>query len=90
MTDKEKFERIINLKTATKEDVLVMQGLMVKYIDPKATICTKCPSQIRFAHNRIKIWYERNKEQFNQHSCSVCGIALDDKRRKKCSDCKKK
>ena len=50
------YQKIINLKTASPQDVMMMQNFTKEYIDPKCTICKTCSAQIRYAFNRIKNW----------------------------------
>ncbi|MCP4761446.1 MAG: hypothetical protein GY870_06665 [archaeon] len=52
----ETYQKIISLKTATPQDVMMMQNFTKEYIDPKCIICKTCSAQIRFAFNRIKNW----------------------------------
>lgn len=79
--------KIIKLKSVTKEEVKDMEYIMKKYIDKKATICTKCKSQIRFAHKRILNWYDKNKTTTpTKGICITCGKVLKDKRYKYCDN----
>ena len=56
--DRSKCLTIMNWKKVTKYEVGEMQRFMRKYIDPKCTICPHCPAQVKFAHNRIKNWWD--------------------------------
>lgn len=51
------FNQIIGWKRVTKQEVRLMQYVLRKYIDPKATICSHCPAQIQFAHKRVSNWW---------------------------------
>lgn len=65
MTEKEKFEYIINLKKSTQKDVKLMEELIRTHIDTHSyQLCNRCPSKIRYAHQRIVRWYNNNKNNF--------------------------
>ena len=55
--DKVAIEKLLTLSTASGTDVQTIQRIMNIYIDAHCHVCGHCPSQIRFAMNRIKSWY---------------------------------
>ena len=86
--DETLLRKIIVMKKVTKHEVEELEYILNKYIDNKATICTKCKSQIRFAHKRILNWYEKNKNNIEKYTtptkgiCITVGKELKDKRYK--------
>jgi hypothetical protein len=53
---------IIKIINATKLDgngVILMENLMIKYVDAKCKICRHCPAQVKFAHKRLVNWWEK-------------------------------
>jgi hypothetical protein len=84
------YQEIKKLKSVSKDEVLMMQQFTKKYIDPKCTICSTCPAQIRFAFNRIINWGDKMKvDELVLDKRCYCGNELKDKRHKKCNNCKK-
>lgn len=60
--DIEIIERIVKLTKITHDDTVLMGNLIRKYIDNKmSALCSSCPAQVRFAHTRLKKWYNVNK-----------------------------
>ncbi len=55
---KERIERVINLSTASGEDVKEIILLHKKIFGSEQKICPTCPEQIRQAVNRLKIYYK--------------------------------
>lgn len=48
-----KAKNLLNKITFSKEDILEMEELIKKYIDPKCHICRKCRAQIKFSLKRL-------------------------------------
>ena len=98
----ETYQLIKVLKTASNEEVFMMEQFTKKYIDAKCTICRTCPAQIRFAFNRIINWAKKiqietlsfeeiiDETITEEINYCECGNVLTDKRRKVCKECKKK
>jgi hypothetical protein len=83
-------DAIRNMKQVDNQQVVTMQNFMNKYIDSGVHICRHCSAQVRHAHNRIINWANNNSQAIetvrNEGICITCGIELQDKRRKYCSD----
>jgi hypothetical protein len=53
---------IIKTIKATKLDgtgIILMESLMIKYVDAKCKICRHCPAQVKFGHKRLVNWWEK-------------------------------
>lgn len=54
--DKNEILRLVNLRQATKADAKSLEIMLRKYVDSKASVCQKCPTQIIFAQTRLRNW----------------------------------
>ena len=93
---------ILGLSKIVTGDVHKMQSIMAELIDSSVNVCTTCPAQIRFAHNRLKNWYIRYNvkfpmteevvEEVKTIACRKCGDQFEPatKRNKYCNKCKTK
>ena len=59
LTDEEltEIQELVALKSITTGQVKRMEHYIKKYIDHSVHVCTHCSAQIRFAHERLKGWY---------------------------------
>lgn len=60
--DKKEFERLYKLKAADMKDKNSALDLVRRYIDPGAAYCLHCDPAIRSMFNRLKMWYDTNKD----------------------------
>lgn len=54
-------ERVTSKTTVLSKDVDVIESMIRKYIDPKASVCRQCPAQIRYAYKRLSDWFSTHK-----------------------------
>lgn len=45
---------LLKKTTFSKDDVILLEGLLKKYVDKKTSVCRKCKSQIKFALKRLQ------------------------------------
>ncbi len=105
LEDLKNLDNIKNYKAVTSAQVNTIQGFIRIYIDGSCSVCQTCPSQIRFAYQRLIGWANSNNTSLEQRrvelleleekkkpkQCSICNTELDDKRKSYCSKkCKDK
>ncbi|CAA6810318.1 MAG: Unknown protein [uncultured Sulfurovum sp.] len=95
-------QEILKYKKSDGKKTHTMEQFIQRNIDPKVKVCNYCPSQIRFAWNRIKNWYAKNKEAIDNsynsieedntnktaHYCKCGKKELPTKRSKYCDECR--
>jgi len=62
MEEPSELDTILKFTRLGKEECKRMEAFIQENIDPKFKLCYSCPSKIRNAHKRIKIYKERNYE----------------------------
>lgn len=58
MENKERLEKVINLSTATPEEVQEMFALYRELFNNKTALCKSCPDNIRFVQKNLKQYYK--------------------------------
>lgn len=81
-----KIEYLIGLNRIKSTEVKELQELIRAFIDPKCSICTSCPGQIRFAQKRLATWYYTNVNTEVEKQI----VVPDPPVKKTCQACKKK
>ncbi|MFY8170066.1 MAG: hypothetical protein ACOVK2_03000 [Candidatus Fonsibacter sp.] len=61
--DRDEFERLYKLKAADMKDKNSALDLIRRHIDSGAAYCLHCDAAIRAMFNRLKSWYDTNKDK---------------------------
>jgi len=86
MEQNKHIEYLIGLNRIRSTEVKEIQEIIRAFIDPKCSICTTCPSQIRFAQKRLASWYYSNVKTEEKEQI----VVPDAPKKKTCQACKKK
>ena len=54
-------DTLLSLRKVGTTEVDMMVEFMRKHVDERTNICTKCPTQIRFAHKSLVRWANNNE-----------------------------
>ena len=66
LKDIEDLENVLNKKKVSSAEAADLGNQLRTYVDNRAQICHSCAAQIRFAHSRLKTWYNSNKEEIEK------------------------
>lgn len=59
-------DTILGYKKVGTEELKIMVEFMRKHVDAGTTVCTRCPTQIRFAHKKLVNWTNTNELKINE------------------------
>lgn len=59
-------DTILGYKKVGSAEVKVMVDFMRIHIDERISICDTCPTQIRFAHRKLRKWVNHNEVKINE------------------------
>lgn len=65
-TDLPILDTILGFKRISSDDLILMVDFMRKHIDTETTVCSRCPTQIRFAHKKLRNWVDANELKINE------------------------